>query len=149
VCVRILRPGRTDPIVVDCHVDDRFGDSWRAHVTRRSRLSDKRLSGSFPRGQRLYDRAGKCRFRSDEIRRSCAVLNWIAAERDEQEDFELKHSRRLRGAGLIRAGDGTYDPDPCVVFASSTPMASGGRNQLTRARRACLGCAEGVRAIRA
>jgi YVTN family beta-propeller protein len=55
------------------------------------------------------------------------VLNW-SAERDEQEDFELNIRGVSGGAGLIVQGDGTT-PDPSVF--NLTPMASGGRIQLT------------------
>ena len=60
-------------------------------------------------------------------RSSMRVLNW-SAERDEQEDFELNIRGVSGGAGLIVLADG-LTPDPAVV--NFTPLASGGRNQLT------------------
>jgi YVTN family beta-propeller protein len=64
---------------------------------------------------------------TDPTRSIIRALNW-SAERDEEEDFELNIRAVSGGLGLIVLGDGvTQDPN----VANLTPLASGGRNQLT------------------
>lgn len=55
------------------------------------------------------------------------MLNW-SAERDEQEDFELNIRAVSGGLGLLVGADG-ITPDAAV--SNLTPLASGGRRQLT------------------
>jgi YVTN family beta-propeller protein len=64
---------------------------------------------------------------TDPTRSIMRALNW-SAERDEQEDFELNIRGVSGGDGLIVLGDGV-SPDPNV--ANLTPLANGGRTQLT------------------
>jgi YVTN family beta-propeller protein len=64
---------------------------------------------------------------TDPTRATMRALNW-SAERDEEEDFELNIRVVSGGQGLIVLADGVT-PDPDV--ANFTPLANGGRNQVT------------------
>ena len=64
---------------------------------------------------------------TDADRLKMRVLNW-SANRDEQEDFELNIRAVSGGQGIIVL-PGTADQDPDVN--DFTPLANGGRNQLT------------------
>jgi len=57
-----------------------------------------------------------------------APLNW-SAERDEQEDFELKHSGGFRRSGMIVQADGVTQERP-QTSTNFTPLANANRNQL-------------------